>query len=103
MTRDVVIKGLERCIGKISCNGCPLERAEGDCALTLLSEALALLKSEPKRGRWVEEEDVFGDTTYVCSVCGEPWTLIEGTPAENNMYYCPNCGAKMGEDTYKGG
>ena len=44
MTRDEVIKGLERCMGKISCNGCPLECAEGDCALTLLSETIALLK-----------------------------------------------------------
>ena len=46
MTRDEVIKGLERCIGKISCNGCPLECAEGDCSLVLLSETIALLKAE---------------------------------------------------------
>lgn len=52
----------------------------------------------PKRGEW-EETDMGwdGDIAWVCSVCGEPWTLIAGTPKENNMNYCPNCGAKMME------
>ena len=33
--------------------------------------------------------------TYECSNCGELWTLNAGTPEENNMNYCPKCGAKM--------
>ena len=51
----------------------------------------------PKRGEWKETDMGWdGDTAWVCSVCGEPWTLIDGTPKENNMNFCPNCGAKMG-------
>ena len=50
-----------------------------------------------RHGRWNEESPdcLDGDSVYVCSVCGETWTLIEGTPLDNNMHYCPNCGAKM--------
>ena len=49
------------------------------------------------RGEWMPTDMGGGETdeAYVCSVCGEPWTLIDGTPRENNMHYCPNCGAKM--------
>lgn len=52
---------------------------------------------EVKHGRWNEESPDYldGDSVYVCSVCGETWTLIEGTPLDNNMHYCPSCGAKM--------
>lgn len=50
-----------------------------------------------RHGRWNEESPDYldGDSVYVCSACGETWTLIEGTPLDNNMHYCPNCGAKM--------
>ena len=53
-----------------------------------------------RHGRWNEESPdcLDGDSVYVCSVCGETWTLIEGTPLDNNMHYCPNCGAKMEEE-----
>ena len=46
-------------------------------------------------GRWMEIEDSWGDCHYQCTECGEEWNLEAGTPAENNMNYCPNCGAKM--------
>lgn len=48
-------------------------------------------------GKWKEESPDYldGDTIYICSVCGETWNLEAGTPKENNMNYCPNCGAKM--------
>lgn len=49
----------------------------------------------PKRGEWTEVEDFDGDTHYQCSVCGEEWYFIDGTPADNNANYCPRCGAKM--------
>lgn len=50
-------------------------------------------------GKWEETEMSCwdGDIAWVCSVCGEPWTLIDGTPAENNMNFCPNCGAQMSD------
>ena len=52
-----------------------------------------------RHGRWVLS-DMGGwdpDEGYVCSICKEPFVLISGTPKENNMNYCPNCGAKMDE------
>lgn len=49
-------------------------------------------------GRWMEREDGFEGTLYVCSRCAEEWTLIDGAPMENNMCYCPQCGAKMDEE-----
>lgn len=48
-----------------------------------------------KHGRWEYSENIYDDSTWVCSICKEPWTLIDGTPQENGMKYCPNCGAKM--------
>ena len=46
-------------------------------------------------GRWIENEGFDGDCYYTCSVCQCDWTTIDGTPTENNMRYCPECGAKM--------
>lgn len=46
-------------------------------------------------GKWIEKDGWDGDVYYDCSVCGESWTTIEGTPWDNGMNYCPNCGAKM--------
>lgn len=54
-----------------------------------------LQKREAKPGDWVETEMYYDDYAWVCSVCGEPWYLIDGTPAENNMNYCPCCGSRM--------
>lgn len=55
-------------------------------------EALELLKEQPeqKHGHWIERDEY-----YECSVCKEPWVLIDGTPLENGMYFCPKCGARM--------
>ena len=39
--------------------------------------------------KWVIEID-YGDT-YSTS-CGEMFTIIDGTPADNGMKYCPFCG-----------
>ena len=48
-----------------------------------------------KSGKWIEMDGYDGDVYYDCSECGESWTTIEGTPWDNGMKYCPNCGAKM--------
>ena len=54
-------------------------------------------------GRWIEIEDSWGDCHYQCTECGEEWNLDAGTPAENNMNYCPNCGAKLDEEVAERG
>ena len=50
---------------------------------------------ERKSGKWEETDDGWDGTYYVCSECGCPWTLIDGTPKDNGMNFCPNCGADM--------
>lgn len=52
---------------------------------------------EPKTGHWIEKDGFDGDVYYDCSECGESWTTIEGTPWQNGMDYCPNCGCRMVE------
>ena len=56
-----------------------------------------LPSAEPERktGKWLYKPNEYDDDTYECSQCGEPGTLIDGTPEENNMKFCPNCGADM--------
>lgn len=51
--------------------------------------------TEQKKGKWEESDDGWDGVYYVCSECGCPWILIDGTPYDNGMNYCPNCGAKM--------
>ena len=55
---------------------------------------------ERKKGKWIETDDGWDGTYYVCSVCKCPWVItIEGNPMDNEMHYCPFCGADMrGED-----
>ena len=50
-----------------------------------------------KHGYWEEVTDYggWGDTHYRCSVCGEEWYLEDGKPKDNNMNFCPRCGAEM--------
>lgn len=51
-----------------------------------------------RHGHWIVIDDLDFDTLYRCSVCGEEFYLIDGTPRENQYYYCPNCGARMDGD-----
>lgn len=54
-----------------------------------------LLKEQPPRekGQWELVEDDWN--VYNCTVCNEWWHLEDGTPQENNMNFCPRCGADM--------
>ncbi len=63
-----------------------------------ISEVIDILEGAPsaeKTGRWIEQDDEYNDTIYQCSVCGEEFVTIEGTPADNLWNYCPCCGARM--------
>lgn len=65
-----------------------------------LQEVLMQLPSaepERKRGRWETVEGWDGDELYRCSECGTVYTLIDGTPKDNEYFFCPNCGADMRE------
>ena len=58
-----------------------------------LDMAIEALQERPK-GRWEYVVDDWWDV-HRCTACGELWTLEAGTPQENNMNFCPNCGADM--------
>ena len=77
----------DRCVGIRTC----LTKEEIIHAINDLPSA----EPERKKGKWLHKPNEYDDDTYECSRCGEPWTLIEGTPKENNMNFCPNCGADM--------
>lgn len=49
----------------------------------------------PKEGHWILRESYYGDEQYKCSQCGVIWEFTDGTPKENDSYYCPHCGARM--------
>lgn len=96
MDRERVIKGLECCVYEKNCIRCPYFKGNNTCMDDKDKDVLKLLKEqEAKTGHWIEKEDYNLDTYYDCSVCGESWTMIDGTPWENGMNYCPHCGAKM--------
>lgn len=62
-----------------------------------ITKALRIDVQPVKHGYWEEVTDYggWGDTHYRCSVCSEEWYLEDGKPKDNNMNFCPRCGAKM--------
>lgn len=96
ISRTQAIKAMDELENEdIEAYGCSIpEGFDGERA----RQAICLLPSvqpKPKTGHWIEKDGFDGDTYYDCSECGESWTTIEGTPWNNGMKYCPNCGAKM--------
>lgn len=59
-----------------------------------LDEAVRLLKEqEAKTGKWIlDDEDA---NSWECSECGGLLLINDGTPHENDWYFCPYCGSKL--------
>ena len=55
-------------------------------------------ETKQKHGHWKTVSDYYDDEHWQCSACGCEWYLEAGSPTENNMHYCPECGAKMDEE-----
>ena len=79
-----------------------VKRTSGDyaAAWSEISHMPAADVAGVRHGKWIPSDMGGGepDEAYVCSECGEPWTLIDGNPAENNMRYYPACGARMDKE-----
>lgn len=78
------------------CKAC--EGSGGLCAVFQCADVRAIRNVpaiQPKRGRWETVEGWDGDELYRCSECGTVYTLIDGTPKDNEYFFCPNCGADM--------
>ena len=91
------------------CDRCPKEDwCHQDCFESQLYERLAHYEDleeqgrlvELKHGTWEMVEGWDGDCMWRCSVCKDERYFETGTPFENHVQYCPNCGAKQAE---KGG
>ena len=64
-----------------------------------LNDAIAILTIEPKRGRWIKMTGMMPPEYhghYECSECNWHMKGIRNSwTREEEMAYCPNCGAKM--------
>lgn len=58
-------------------------------------EKLPPAQPERKEGHWIPHEGIDGDIQYECSECGVLWEFNDGTPEENEAYFCPKCGVRM--------
>ena len=104
--RETVFDALRNCVTEPKCKDCPWEDCEKigckrtKVPVTLLLDTLNLLREQPeqKHGHWKLVQDYYDDGHWQCSACGCEWYLEAGNPEENNMHYCPECGAKMDED-----
>ena len=46
--------------------------------------------TERKKGKWV-----WDGVLWRCSNCNKTVYFVDGTPVDNGIYYCPNCGKGM--------
>ena len=58
---------------------------------------------EPKTGKWISKKDARGNQYTICSNCETEiqWRDSRGVLLRvdmQNAHYCPNCGAKDGEE-----
>lgn len=66
-----------------------------------ITEAIDIIDNIPsaavapvEHAHWIQANDI-DETAWRCSKCDITWLLDEGTPSENEMRYCPKCGAYM--------
>ena len=91
MTKDEAIKYLIRPI--CTCTVLSKEIEKQFQAYEMAIEALR--KESDVHAHWNEFSDYTGTFYAECSRCGLLWWIEEGTAEENEMFYCPKCGAKM--------
>jgi rubrerythrin len=58
-----------------------------------LRAELERTKKLVERCEWILIDDDKG--LWQCSKCGAEWVLEAGTPADNEMNYCPACGRRL--------
>lgn len=90
-----------RCIDRICDN---VEDADFDGIKTLFLEAPSIRIPEPRKGKWIVEENMYGFLTCECSICGEVTT--DTIMMKPRFKFCPMCGAMMeqnnaGNDIYQ--
>ena len=91
---SIVIKGAKL---PNNCGACPLRLAWCTERLYMVARPERCPLEPERTGKWIEHDDGWDGFYYDCSACGDSWTTIDGTPWDNGMNYCPNCGARMEE------
>ena len=94
ISRQAAIDALDEYFGRIA----KLKRRglnNGEKAISL--DAVGAIKQlppiQPKRGKWISADAIFGGVPFYCSECGEnTWDTVIGKP---RWKFCPMCGAKM--------
>lgn len=68
----------------------------------ILSDYKKVLEENEELNKKIKEqkectfrEDGTEECLWYCSNCHDEWLFYEGTPEENNLKYCPHCGAKV--------
>ena len=106
MTREEAIKLLKQYQGyePMSPDGETLKHAfdlTDETVDTLLAALRPVSREQVEemwRGEWQYYPEDYDELTWTCARCGEAWTLIDGTPDDNNMNFCPACGAAMTDE-----
>ena len=61
----------------------------------LLKDNEELNKKTKEQKECTFREDGTEECLWHCSNCHDEWIFYEGAPEENNLKYCPHCGAKV--------
>lgn len=90
--RQAAIDALGKChCGGKDENGRPWIYKEN--AVEAIEMVEPLPSAQPKKGRWISADAIFGGVPFYCSECGENTRdTVMGKP---RWKFCPNCGAKM--------
>lgn len=70
--------------------------ADFDDALEIVVNAPAADVVPAKHCKWTCIDESAG--VYNCSYCGDDFFILEGTPDDNIINYCPQCGAKLSKE-----
>ena len=62
---------------------------------TLFGLIVRAAKKAPQEWHWIPHVSPDGGVQYECSECGVLWEFNDGTPEDNEAYFCPKCGTKM--------
>ena len=94
-------KDIIECAGG-SCINCDPDIKALTESIDILSDYKRALKENEELNKKTKEqkectfrEDGTEECLWHCSNCHDEWLFYEGTPEENNLKYCPHCGAKV--------
>lgn len=72
---------------------------ELDFDVDAIDVAIEALKEKQERDNGCIYKFDRDTESWECSECGTLWTLMCGTPEENDMRYCTGCGRKLREES----